>query len=355
MGIPEYVDILSLPDPALFAGVPDELVRRWAQYLYVWPRRKQGPPRLRSRVFALYDPFAERAHFPAGLRFCVNSHIGCSHACQYCYARNYIRNPEMPRRKEDFPARARCDIRDLNELRLGPVPLHISNSTDPFQEPLERACAHTLGLMRLIRADRHLFTTVTFLTKNPLLAAEPPYVEMLVSLLPCQVEVSVAFHDEAHMRTFDPGAPSIASRLDGIARLRQADIPVSSRIDPLFPREPLPGAFWPKPRLADYGVESTHTLDEIEALIRFASQVGCQRVIVSPLKVPVGRYASRAFKETFRPLYAAPFGGRPRTRSFAWRLPDEYARETLIGEVSALGQRYGIPVVTCWSNLVGTK
>jgi len=331
------------------------VVRRWVQYLYVWPRTKPGLPRLNHHVFSLYDPFAKRTTFPAGLRFCVNSHVGCAHSCQYCYARNYIRNPEMPRRKEGFLASARRDIRDLNELKLGPVPLHISNSTDPFQEPLERDCAHTLGLLNLVRANRQLFSTVTVLTKNARIVAEPEYAGALASLMPCQVEVSVAFYDETHMRTFEPGAPSIASRLDGIARLRHANIPVSLRIDPLFPREPLPGALWPKPRLEDYGLKHTQSLDEIEALIRFASQVGCQRVIVSPLKVPVGRYASRAFRDTFKELYAAPFGGRPRTRSFAWRLSDEYARETLIGEVSALGQLHGMRVVTCWSNLVGTR
>jgi len=355
MGPVGSIDTIGLPDPALFAGVPDDLARRWVQYLYAWPRKKQGPPRLKSHVLCLYDPFAQRSHFPAGLRLCCNVYAACQHRCQYCYARNYIQNPDNPRAKDAFLSRATREVAELRELQLNPVPLHISNSTDPFQEPLERGCAHTLGLVRLIRANRQLFTTVTCLTKNPLLAAEPAYIDMLASLLPCQVEVSVAFYDETHMRTFEPGAPSIASRLEGMARLRQAGIPVSIRIDRLFPRGPLPGAFWPRPRLQDYGVKHTHSLDEIEALIKFASQLGCQKAIVSPLKVPVGRYASRAFRDAFKELYAAPFGGRPRTRSFAWRLPDEYARETLIGEVSALGQRYGIPVVTCWSNLVGTK
>jgi DNA repair photolyase len=239
-------------------------------------------------------------------------------------------------------------------LHLTPVPLHISNSTDPLQELLETERLHTLQLLERVAKNRGLFTTVTMLTKNPLLASQPEYARLLDALRPCQVEVSLAFADEEGRKLYEPSAPSVESRLEGIRRLRQANIPVSLRIDPLFPREPLPKEFWPRASLRDYGLVRTQTLDEIESLIRFASEVACHKIIVSPLKVPVGRWADVEFKEMFRALYGAPFGSGPKTRSFAWRLPEEYISTILIGQVEAIASQYGVPVVTCWNNLIGT-
>jgi len=44
-----------------------------------------------------------------------------------------------------------------------------------------------------------------------------------------------------------------------------------------------------------------------------------------------------------------------RPRSFAWRLPEAYFREHLIGEVRQVASRYAVPLTTCWENLVNTK
>lgn len=354
-GSTEMDDGLHLPAPALFAGLSPDVACRWAQYFYTRPKNPAKSASLRPHMFAPYNPFAKRSQFPAGIRFCVNVYTGCEHACGYCYGRNYIPDPTKPREKKNFFQGAKDDLVELLALDLPPAPLHISNSTDAFQEVLEKKHRQALQIMGLVAANRHHFTTVTFLTKNPLLISQPDYVALLDSLKPCQVEVSLAFADERGRQLYEPCAPNIGSRLEGIRRLREAGISVSLRIDPLFPREPLHMEFWPTPRLADYGIEHTHTLDEIERLIQFASETGCQKIIVSALKVPVGRWACPDFKEAFRALYGAPWGGRPKTRSFAWRLPESYIGEHLIGEVRQVASHYDVGVTTCWENLVNTK
>ena len=209
-----------LPDPSLFDGVPLPMARRWATYLFTRPRDPAKTASLRSRALALYAPTARRSVFPAGLRLCANVYVGCAHACSYCYTKNYIPRPTNARVKEGFLDTARRDLNELAALGLPPVPLHISNSTDPFQERLESDYRHTLGLMGLIADQRRQFTTVTFLTKNPDLAAKPEYLAALEDLRPCQVEVSVAFADEEGRRLYEPTSPTIASRLEGIRRLR---------------------------------------------------------------------------------------------------------------------------------------
>ena len=350
------MDILNrTPDPSLFDGFSKEEAERWANYFYRFPKDPEKKATLKTRTFALYDPFARRDKFPAGIRYCVNVYAGCQHHCEYCYAKNYIIKADEPREKKDLLKRARKDTEEMKNLNLHPAPLHISNSTDCFQEPLETRTRTTLALMKLIEENREHFTTVTFLTKNPILPSHEPYLSLLKAIEPCQVEVSLTFHDDRGRQFYEPMAPPVESRLEGVRKLRGAGIAVSLRIDPLYPREPLPRSYWKRSELRAYGVERTHTLEEIETLVRFASSEGCHRIIVSPLKIPVGRRSACWLKEHFRALYSEPFGGKPHIRGLALRLPQEYIQNELFPPVPEICDGYGIEMVHCKKNLITTK
>jgi len=350
------MEMLSrIPDLHLFDGLATEEAERRAAYFYRFPRDPNKRPSLKTRAVSLYAPFAHRDKFPAGIRYCVNVYAGCAHRCTYCYARNYIVRVEEPREKRDLLKRARRDIEEMTSLNLPPFPLHISNSTDPFQEPLETQTRTTLALMRLIAEYREHFTTVTFLTKNPVIPAHERYLSLLRAIEPCQVEVSLTFHDDIGRRFYEPMSPSVESRLEGISRLRREGIRVSLRIDPLFPIEPLPEPYWKHAELIAYGVERTHTLEEIEALVLFAASEGCQRIISSPLKVPVGRRSPCWLKEYFHALYSEPFGSKPHIRGFALRLPEDYIQEELFPPVNEICNVYGIEMMHCKQNLITTE
>jgi len=117
---------------ALFSGLSAETRCRFEQYLLTKPQAGPGKPTLQSRAFALYDPFADRRLFPAGVRYCLSIFAGCTHGCWYCYTRNCITGVDCPRPKAGPLAQAQRDVAALRALDLPPVPLHISNSTDPF-------------------------------------------------------------------------------------------------------------------------------------------------------------------------------------------------------------------------------
>jgi len=101
------------------------------------------------------------------------------------------------------------------------------------------------------------------LTKNPLLPVKLGYLDLFRSLgrippdhpkqaqvtTPFQVQVSLAFWRDEALRAYDVTAPSVEDRKAGVRALREAGIPVVLRIDPLFPRSPLP--LERKPSLAD--------------------------------------------------------------------------------------------------------
>ena len=154
----------QLPDPDLLAGLSSPVRRSWIRYFYTRPKRSGKTPGLRRHMLALYCPLAKRSVFPAGIRLCCNVYTGCLQSCGYCYARNYIPQQETPRPKDRFAKQAAKDLAELLGLETQPVPLHISNSTDPFQETMETRYRHTLQLMELVKEHRKLFSTITFLT-----------------------------------------------------------------------------------------------------------------------------------------------------------------------------------------------
>ena len=151
--------------------------------LYFLPRRSAKPTLAptRPRVIKWYCPFAAQSAFATGHRYCINVYTGCAHRCLYCYAAGY--EPEHAAGKRDYARLLAKDLMDLERLDVPPAPVHLSNSTDPFQ-PIEEQLGHTQQTLEGLLAHRDRFTTVTVLTKNPALAASPDYVRLLKALSP---------------------------------------------------------------------------------------------------------------------------------------------------------------------------
>ena len=266
----------------------------------------------RPRVIKWYCPFAHQSAFPTGHRYCINVYTGCAHRCLYCYAAAY--EPAHASPKRDFARLLAKDLADLERFNVPPAPVHLANSTDPFQ-PLELRIGDTKLALEELLAHRRRFSTVTILTKNPALAARPDYAGLLQALAeisashPCserwhalhhpavQVEVSLALWRTEAAAFWDPGAPSIASRMEGIRALRAAGIAVVLRIDPLFPRSPLPLS--PARSLQDFGLPEAQTLEDLDRLIGFAKEVGARHVVYSPaMSAASSKPASRGHFKT---------------------------------------------------------
>lgn len=344
----------TVPDPALFLGLDPAAARAVFAYLYTKPRTPGKRPNLRSRAVALYDPMAKRSHFPAGVRFCVNCYTGCQHGCLYCYSTNYIRDPRTGRAKPNLRSQLRRDLRDIRTLGLPPFPISISNSTDFLQAALETRNRDGLFTLKAIAENQDLFSRKVALTKNPELLAAEPYLAVLKGIRGLQVEVSLTFLDDERRRFYEPGAPTVDSRMRGMRVLRENGIRVLLRADPLLPREPLPKPFFAQANLSSYEAPATHTEEELFALLHFAKEIGGARVVVSPLKVVYGKFRDAAFVELFKPLYAAASGGKPIAKGWAYRLPNEYISEHLIGPLVRKGQEVGVDVVHCRHNLLET-
>ena len=279
------------------------LEQRAAMAWYFLPHKSNKPILgvTRPRVVKWFCPFADQKEFPSGHRYCINVYAGCSHGCKYCYAQSY--EPNQAGCKDNFKRKLLKDLAEIEEFNLPPAPLHLSNSTDAFQ-PLElqqRLALYTLGQLQQYR---RYFTTITILTKNPAVLVEPEYLKALKSLgtLPAdhlrkdlfnsknvpalRVEISLAFWDEDNAKFYDPFAPAVAQRTAAIKTLRQNDIPVVLRIDPLLPRNPLPDG----KLLADFQLPDAQSLPSLEKLIRFAAENGLLHIVYSVAKIIAPKY-----------------------------------------------------------------
>jgi len=314
----------------------------------------------RPRVIKWYCPFASQDGFPTGHRYCINVFTGCAHACVYCYVAAY--QAGEARIKQDLELLVDKDMEDLERFDVPPAPVHLSNSTDAFQ-PLEREHGHTRYALERILDHRHRFTSVVMLTKNPLLPVQQGYVDLFRKLgrLPKDhpkhdeldrqerpgflMEVSLAFWQESSRTVYDPGAPAIEKRIEGIHALHEAGIPVVLRIDPLFPCS-----------LTDVGVPEAQTLDDLENLVALAKEIDAPHVVYSAAKIvlPRGRKllpVMQSMSDAYRALAAPetlPYRGK------SWRLPDSIAKKHVIGPFLEICKRHGIPAKHCKQNLVET-
>ena len=310
----------------------------------------------RPRVIKWYCPFANQHSFSSGHRYCINVYTGCAHSCEYCYAAAYeLPHPDV---KRDFAKLLEKDLADLERFDVPSAPIHLSNSTDPFQ-PLEATAGHTRLALQELLAHRRRFTSVVVLTKNPRLAVESGCVDLFRKLDSSRaqflIEVSLAFWREDARQLYDSGAPSIQDRTESIRQLCREGVRVVLRIDPLFPSSPLSGKTAPAATYQDVGLPLPQTLDDLEQLVTFAREAGVQHVVYSPAKIvqPRMRQLSPVMRR-MRSLYefvAAP--ERLTFRGGSWRLPPA-VQSDVTGRLLAICRRHGVPAKCCKQNLIET-
>jgi DNA repair photolyase len=321
----------------------------------------------RPRAVKWYCPFADQRTFPSGHRYSINVYTGCEHRCQYCYVNGY--SARQPDCKHRFRQDLCKDLEALEAFDVPPAPVHLSNSTDALQ-PLEQSHRHTLFTLEKLAEHRNRFTTVTLLTKNPAALVEDGYIQVLRRLNwfptdhprrgwfeekgfpPLRLEISLAFVNDEHRRLLDPAAPSVEDRMAAIRQLRQQDLPVFLRIDPLFPRDPLGGG----KKMADFGLPDVQSMSDLEGLVAFGHEVGIHGIIYSVAKITRLRQGGLSpVMEQMKRVYQHLSAKQPLVfRGGSWRFSENVARERVVGPYLELCDRYSISAKPCKANLLTT-
>ncbi|NQU23244.1 MAG: hypothetical protein HQ567_18345 [Candidatus Nealsonbacteria bacterium] len=352
---------------SVFDDLPERDRAALAFYFLPHGSKKDVLEVTRPRVIKWYCPFADQRAFPSGHRYCINVYTGCQHECRYCYAAGYA--SRQPACKNTFRADLVKDLDALDAYDVPPAPVHISNSTDPLQ-PLELEHRHSLYTLDKLAQRRHRFTTVTVLTKNPAILTDQRYIQVLHELNqlsvdhprrewfkenghpPLRVECSLAFHNDESRKVLDPAAPSVESRMAAILFLSQENIPVVVRIDPLFPRDPLPGG----KVMSEFDLPDIQPMADLESLVRFAREVGTAHLVYSIAKITRPRFGGLPqVMEKMKRVYEYLSQEQPLVwRGGSWRLPADVAGPLVVEPFLNLCGRYSIEAKMCKANLIST-
>ena len=172
-----------------------------------------------------------------GFETSLNPYRGCEHGCIYCYARptheylGFSAGLDFESKimvKTNAPQLLRVE---LESPRWEAQTLVLSGVTDPYQ-PVERRLRITRGCLDVLA---HFRNPVAIITKNHLVTRDIDILRELAARNAAAVNISVTSLDTALQRVLEPRTTSPQGRLDAIAHLRAAKIPVGVMVAPIIP------------------------------------------------------------------------------------------------------------------------
>ncbi len=263
----------------------------------------------------------------------INPYRGCEHGCVYCYARPshaYLNlSPGLDFETRLFAKTNAIELlrRELARPGYRPAVINLGANTDPYQ-PIEREHRITRGLLELLLACRH---PVTLITKNALIERDLDLLGALAREQLVQVFVSVATLDNRLASRLEPRATAPHRRIECLARLHQAGVPVGVFVAPIIPM------------LTDH---------DIESILQRCRQAGVSSASYTLLRLP--HELSELFREwlsVHQPARAAHImslirqmrGGHDNDSRFATRMRGEGVFAELIRQRFELAcRRLGI-------------
>lgn len=167
----------------------------------------------------------------------VNPYRGCEHGCIYCYARpshawlGLSPGLDFETRILHKPEAAALLRQELAKPGYACAPLALGTNTDVYQ-PVERKLGLTRQILELLRETGH---PVTIVTKSALVERDLDILSDMAARGLAEVTFSITSLDPELSRRWEPRAASPARRLEAMAQLAAAGIPVGVLAAPIAP------------------------------------------------------------------------------------------------------------------------
>ena len=162
--------------------------------------------------------------------YALNAYVGCQHACVYCYAKfmkRFTGHREPWGEFVDIKINApELLAREVKKKKVGRV--WISGVCDAYQ-PVEEKYLLTRSCLEIL--VEHGWPC-SIQTKSPLVVRD---IDILKRSTDCEVGFTIATADEKLRRIFEPGAPSIAKRVEALAILHSEGIKTFVMVAPMLP------------------------------------------------------------------------------------------------------------------------
>jgi DNA repair photolyase len=172
-----------------------------------------------------------------GFETSVNPYRGCEHGCIYCFARptheylGFSAGLDFESRIMVKTNAAKLLEAELSSPKWKPQVLVMSGVTDPYQ-PVERKLRITRGCLEVLAKFRN---PVAIITKNRLVTRDIDLLGELASHNAAAVNVSVTSLNPELQRVLEPRTSSPSARLEAVAALHEAGIPVGVMVAPIIP------------------------------------------------------------------------------------------------------------------------
>lgn len=202
-----------------------------------WTDADDPAPRTQFLCDASRSILTRNASPDVGFEVSLNPYRGCENGCAYCYARptheyfGLSAGLDFETKilvKEDAPELLRAE---LSSPRWTPQVIVMSGVTDPYQ-PVERRLGITRRCLKVLAEFRN---PVAVITKNHLVTRD---IDVLSELARCRavaVTLSITTLDRNLQRVMEPRTSVPERRLEAIAKLAQARIPVGVNVAPVIP------------------------------------------------------------------------------------------------------------------------
>jgi DNA repair photolyase len=168
----------------------------------------------------------------------INPYQGCEHGCIYCYARPshaYLDlSPGLDFETKLFAKTNAAELlrRELAHPGYRCEPIALGANTDPYQ-PIEREWRITRQVIEVLAECAH---PLTITTKGALIERDLDLLAPLAARKLVRVFFSIGTLDRELARRLDPRAPAPQRRLELVARLAAAGIPVGVIVAPVIPQ-----------------------------------------------------------------------------------------------------------------------
>ncbi len=256
----------------------------------------------------------------------INPYRGCEHGCIYCFARpthtylGFSAGLDFETQISYKPDAARLLRAELNKPGYRCEPIALGVNTDAYQ-PVERQLSVTREILETLNEYEH---PLSLITKSSLVERDIDILADLARRNLVHVAVSITTLQRKLARTLEPRAAAPERRLETIARLSEAGIPVSVLIAPLIP---------------------VLTDSEMESIMARARRAGARDAAYILLRLPHEvKVLFREWLEEHYPLQAKHVmgrirdsrGGKDYDASFGTRMRGTGAFAELLGQRFAL-------------------
>lgn len=168
----------------------------------------------------------------------LNPYRGCTHACQYCFARRYHTQFELGPGDDHFSSFIMVKVnlvdvlkRELDKPSWKRDLVAVGTATDPYQ-PIEGHYKLTRGSLEALLAVRN---PTSLITKGPMVVRDAEVLAAIGAAAGCTVYVSVPSIDDDAWRVLEPGTAHPLQRLKAVRQLRDAGVNAGVLMAPVVP------------------------------------------------------------------------------------------------------------------------